>query len=61
MYSDFNDGPQRPQKQQEPAMKHIATVMFVLAIAAVIGSVVNRELHFVADQIHAALVVAPTR
>ncbi|CAJ4429231.1 Uncharacterised protein [Burkholderia pseudomallei] len=42
-------------------MKHIATVMFVLAIAAVIGSVVNRELQFVADQIHAALVVAPTR
>ncbi|MFG7044067.1 hypothetical protein [Burkholderia pseudomallei] len=42
-------------------MKHIATVMFVLAIAAVIGSVVNRELHFVADQIHAALVAPQSR
>lgn len=38
-------------------MKHIALVLFVLTIAAVIGSVVNCELHFVADQIHAALVM----
>ncbi|CAK0067576.1 Uncharacterised protein [Burkholderia pseudomallei] len=42
-------------------MKQLAIVLFVFAVAAVIGSVVNRELHFVADQIHAALVVAPTR
>ncbi len=37
-------------------MKHLAIILFALAVAAVIGSVVNRELHAVADQIHAAIV-----
>lgn len=38
-------------------MKHIAIVLFVLAVAAVLGHVVHKELQYVADQIHAALVV----
>ncbi|WP_269113210.1 hypothetical protein [Burkholderia cepacia] len=42
-------------------MKHLALVLFVFAVAAVIGSVVNRELHAVADQIHAALVVPQSK
>ncbi|MFG6721697.1 hypothetical protein ACGY14_20520 [Burkholderia pseudomallei] len=42
-------------------MKQLATVVFALVCAAVIGSVVNRELHFVADQIHAALVAPQSR
>ncbi|PFH29104.1 hypothetical protein [Burkholderia sp. JKS000303] len=42
-------------------MKHIAIVLLVLAVAAVIGSVVNRELHAVADQIHAAIVATQPR
>ncbi|WP_279607592.1 hypothetical protein [Burkholderia cenocepacia] len=37
-------------------MKHLVFVLLVLAVAAVIGSVVHKELQFVADQIHAVLV-----
>lgn len=42
-------------------MKHLVIVLFVFAVAAVIGSVVNRELHFVADQIHAVLVAPQSK
>ena len=37
-------------------MKHIAIALLVLAVAAVIGSVVHTEMQLVADQIHAAIV-----